>query len=404
MQSKIKVILRNPLQHTDQLDYTIVAQDHKLADDWVVALKQLLNAGNSLEKNFCFLGFPHSQRNLEFLCDELNANVKTINEFNARGIWQANSLEPYIIEEYFAPDTVRFGTEYATGETAVGNSFDPSLKLGLRTKHVIMNQLHNHFERLQGTVWNISAYYHTADYSTKYAIRQLNNICHELENLLLSQRKLVTAPDWVRPSQITTFLQAPRYNLESEHKQLFARNGYDRVLGGVYMHWTQIGKTLYEVFRDEGAPILNVGADPTDITVGSGATCEAITSLKFYSGEFDVEWGNSVVQGSDHHWHDHEMQQFYAWLTDNRIDVANPDLGLGYLPLGQVDLIGSFGTADSMSIWQTLGQYLDIYGIEVDGVAQTFDYCWSDPGYQQQQINRLKPGYDYHLRNAKCSG
>jgi hypothetical protein len=401
MQSKIKVILRNPFKHTDQLDYTIVAQDHKLAQDWYRALQSLLTAGNSLEKNFCFLGFPHSQRNLEFLCNQLNANVKIINEFNTTGIWQANSLAPYIIEEYFTPDTVRFGTEYATGETAVGNSFDPSLKLGLRTKHAIMNQLHNHFERLQGTVWNTSAYYHTADYHTKYAIRQLNNICHELENLLLSQRKLVTAPDWVRPSQITTFLQAPRYDLESDHKKLFAVNGYDRVLGGVYMHWTQIGKTLYEVFRDEGAPDLNIGADPTDITVGSGATCEAITSLKFYSGEFDIEWGNSVVQGSDHHWHDHEIDQFYTWLTDNSIDVTNPDLSLGYLPLGQVDLTGSFGTADSMIIWETLGQYLDIYRIEVDGVAQTFDYCWTDADYKQQQIDQLRPGYDYQLRNVK---
>jgi hypothetical protein len=401
MQSKIKVILRNPFKHTDQLDYTIVAQDHKLAQDWCRALQSLLTAGNSLEKNFCFLGFPHSQRNLEFLCNELNANVKIINEFNTTGTWQANSLAPYIIEEYFTSDTVRFGTEYATGETAVGNSFDPSLKLGLRTKHAIMNQLHNHFERLQGTVWNTSAYYHTADYHTKYAIRQLNNICHELENLLLSQRKLVTAPDWVRPSQITTFLQAPRYDLEPDHKNLFAVNGYDRVLGGVYMHWTQIGKTLYEVFRDEGAPNLNTGADPTDITVGSGATCEAITSLKFYSGEFDVEWGNSVVQGSDHHWHDHEIDQFYTWLTDNQIDVANPDLSLGYLPLGQVDLAGSFGTADSMTIWETLGQYLDIYRIEVDGVAQTFDYCWTDADYKQQQIDQLRPGYDYQLRNVK---
>jgi hypothetical protein len=401
MQSKIKIILRNPLKHRDQLDYTINTQDHKLAADWCAALQNLLTAGHSLEKNFCFLGFPHSQRNLEFLCNDLNSNIKIINEFGATGVWQAHRLEPYVIEEYFTPDTVRFGPEYATGETAVGDSYDPSLKLGLRTKHVIMNQLHNHFERLQGTVWNISPYYHTADYNTKYAIRQLNNICHELENLLLSQRKLVTAPEWVRPSQITTFLQATRYDLESDHKKLFAVNGYDRVLGGVYMHWTQIGKTLYEVFRDEGAPDLNTGADPTDISVGSGATCEAITSLKFYSGEFDVEWGNSVVKGGSHHWHDHELKKFYTWLANHNIDADNIDLSLGYLPLGQVDLVGSFGTSESLTIWETLGQYLDIYRIEVDGVSQTFDYCWSDPGYQQQQIDQLKPGYDYHLRTSK---
>jgi len=70
-----------------------------------------------------------------------------------------------------------------------------------------MNRLHNYFEVLQGTVENLSPYYKYADYDTKYAIRQLNNICHEIENLCLSQRKQSTAPEWIRPSQITTFLQ-----------------------------------------------------------------------------------------------------------------------------------------------------------------------------------------------------
>jgi len=70
--------------------------------------------------------------------------------------------------------------------------------------------------------------------------------------------------------------------LTDEHRQGFLTNGYDRVFGGVYMHWTQIGKTLFEVFRDEHAPEL------------TATVCEAITELKYFSGEFDVEWGKSV--------------------------------------------------------------------------------------------------------------
>ena len=253
--------------------------------------------------------------------------------------------------------------------------------------HELLNRLHNHFEILQGTVWSLSDYYRCADYETKYAIRQLNNLCHELETLILSRRKLVTYPQWVRPSQITTFLNSPRYNLKDEHRELFAVNEYDRVLGGVYMHWTQIGKTLFEVFRDEGAP------DLTD------TICEAITELKYYSGEFDVEWGNNMLYGDTNTpWHTEEQNKFQLWLNKHGKDHKDPKLSCGYLPIGQVNLTESFGTTDFTEIWKILGSHLDIYKIEIDGISNTFDYCWSDYNYKQMQINIMKPGYDYSSR------
>lgn len=360
MTRSIKVILRNPLNYADQVDYTISIADNQLAQDWVSALKIELLSKRLLEKNFCFMGFPRTARTLDYLCDELNHAVDTIN---------SSSCE-YHIPEVFTPDSVR-GFDYA--ENGVN--------------HDVMNRLHNHFERLQGTVGGLSDYYRHANYEAKYAIRQLNNLCHEMENLILSQRKESTAPYWVRPSQITTFLQAQRYDLKGEHRVGFASNGYDRVMGGVYMHWTQIGKTLFEVFRDEGAPEL------TD------TVCEAITELKYYSGEFDIEWGNDVtLLGDNNPWHTKEQIEFRKWLIANNRDPADPKLSLGYLPIGQVELTQSFGTADYQTIWDILGTHLDIYQIEVDGVKGTFDYCWSNPDYKQQQINMMKPGYDYSSR------
>ena len=47
-----------------------------------------------------------------------------------------------------------------------------------------------------------------------------------------------------------------------------------------------------------------------------------------------------------------------------------------------------------------MGQHLDIYSIEVDDVRAVYDYCWSDDDYEQQQILRMRPGYDYHTRNT----
>ena len=256
-QSKVKVVLRNPFQKKQTLDYDITLNDTRLAQDWRSALKHELRNNKLLEKNFCFMGLLHSPRNLNYLCTELNQVVFQINMFNASGRWQYHGLDSYVIEDYFTPDVVRFGDEYPVG-------YDDA-NLGLGIKHEVMNKLHNHFEVLQGTVEHLSEYYRVADYETKYAIRQLNNICHELESLVLSQRKLATTPQFVRPSQITTFLHADRFKLRDEHRKGFLENGYDRKFGGVYMHWTQIGKTLMEVFRDEHAPKL------TD------TVCEAIT-------------------------------------------------------------------------------------------------------------------------------
>jgi hypothetical protein len=358
-QSTVKVTLRNPLDHTDLLDYYIAPNNTQLAQDWISALKSLLESGNLLEKNFCFMGFPKTARSLPFLCNEVNQAITVINDF----------FPDYQIEEYFTPENI-VATDY--------DSNGPN--------HEILNRLHNHFEHLQGTVWGLSDYYKRADYTTKYAIRELNTLCHEMENLILSQRKVVTLPYWVRPSQITTFLNTRRYDLTDEHRQGFKVNGYDRVFGGVYMHWTQIGKTLYEVFRDEGALKL------TD------TVCDAITELKYYSGEFDIEWANDIVYGGNNPWHNEEQDQFRQWLIDNDRDPKDPSLSLGYLPIGQVDLHRSFETSNYQEIWDQLEQHLDIYSIEVDGIKNTFDYCWTDADYKQQQINMMKPGYDFSSR------
>ena len=376
--SPVKVTLRDPLDHARELIYTIVPDDNQLARDWQQALREILQSGLHLEKNFCFLGFPHTPRTVKFLCDQLNRFVTWINHYNSLGLWQQAGLDSYFIKEVFTDENVRYPNDPLLGRRQYS------------IKHEIMNQLHNHFEVLQGTVWNPSRYYNHADSITRYAIRQLNLICHEIESLVLSQCRLAIDPQWVRPSQITTFVHAPRYNLTDEHRTGFVRNRYDRVLGGVYMHWTQIGKTLYEVFRDESAPKLNVGLDTTDISVGAGTTCEAITALKYYSGEFDIEWGRDIVRGGTHPWHDKDQDRFTSWLVDNGLDPLDPKLSLGYLKIGQVDLDTSFGTSNPEEIWQLLGQHLDIYSIEINGIIRTFDYCWSDLDHESLQIKNLK--------------
>ncbi len=385
----VKIVLRNPLNYSDQIDYNIQLADNQLAQDWVLALEKLLLEGNLLEKNFCFIGFPQTARTLEHLCVELNKAIFQINKFNSTLTWQKSGLPYHLIEEYFTPDAVRFGPEYEIG--AQGNLSQTEdyfiQHLGLLPKQNVLNRLHNHFEILQGTVSDLSEYYKLADYETKYAIRQLNNLCHEIENLVLSQQKEKYMRQWIRPSQIMTWLHAPRYKLSDTHRQGFAKNGFDRKLGHVYMHWTQIGKTYFEVFRDEGAPKL------TD------TICQSITQLQYYSGEFDIEWGADMVYGDENtHWHTKQQDDFNNWLIENNLDPSDTNLSNGHLLIGNIDLDKNFGTKDQFKIWEILSSHLDVYEIEINGVKKKYNYCWTDKDYKEMQINMMRPGYDFSSR------
>jgi len=356
MMQSVKVTLRNPLNKADMIDYTISVNDTPMAQNWYAALQDILKQDLCLEKNFCFLGFPDNARNLEYICQELMQAKYIINNF----------FKDYHISENFYPEDLRDG---------------------LTPNQSVMNVLHNHFEQLQGTVNNLSEYYKRADYATKFAIRQLNNLCHEAESLMLSQRKQATAPEWVRPSQITTFLNAPRLEFPDEYKTTFDETRYDRHFGEVYLHWTQIGKTLYEVYRDENG--VNIDK----------ATCDAITHLRFYSGEFDIEWAQDIIFNGPHPWHTKEMTGFREWLHRNRFDTQNTEYNYGYHPVGQVNLLSSFGTTDFKQVWKILSGYLDIYKIQAGDVCAIYDYAWTDSDYYQQQIERMKPGYDYSSRH-----
>ena len=372
--NEVIVTLRNPLNKDEKLSYYIKPNQSQIAKDWIAALKKELTKNSELEKNYCWHGWSKTQRNLDYLASQLSKHAKRIWAFNELGIWQSQGLSSFDIR-----------TNYTAADIMIPiTGIDETGKRGGGPNHDVMNEVHNYFEHLQGTVENLSPYYKLATPEVKYSIRQINNLCHEIETLCLSLRKEVYAPDWVRPSQITTFLNTMRYNLTPEHRKGFLDNGYDRRFAHVYMHWTQIGKTLKEVFHDEGAPDLDQ------------ATCDAITHLRYYSGEFDVEWGRDVIYDK-HPWHRKEIDEYYGWLNRQGYDINDPMLSLGHLELGHVDLERSFGTHDPYKIWDMMSSMLDIYSIEVDGTKAIYDYSWADENYEQRQINYLMPGYNQYV-------
>jgi hypothetical protein len=380
---EIEIVLRNPLQPSSKHSYFIDVEDSDFNSRWLHLLKENLKKKLPLEKNYCFLGWTHSVRNGDYICKLINSAIDQINFFDNTKIWSKAGLKSYQIKDHFCMDDVVHSEEdYSLGWLL----HDPN-NLALTLKHETMNRLHRYFEDLQGEVWNISSYYKLADYETKYAIRQLNILCHELECWTKSYRQSKCAPEWQRPAQITKFLNAPRSNLLEADYDLFMKNRYNRTLGGVYLHWAQIGKTHWEVFLDEN------GAKIDDVT------CSAISGLKYYSGEFDVEWGKDITYQSAS-WHKDKIDKFKDWCKLNNFKWEDPKLSLGYIKIGQVNLEKSFGTMEFFEILKKLSSHLDIYQIHADGVTGTFDYVWSDNNYKQMQIDFLRPGYDWSKNNA----
>ena len=192
-------------------------------------------------------------------------------------------------------------------------------------------------------------------------------------------------PDWIRPSQITTFLNAPRFDLHKEDFELFKRNRYKRELGGVYLHWSQVGKTLYEVFRDEGGVKMDE------------ATCSEINHQKYYSGEFDIEWGQTIDEDT-FDWKQKEMDEYRAWLELNGYNWEDPELALGYIKIGQVDLQRTFGSSVTFKeIYETMLRNLNITNIKTMSnrtIECEYPYTLDSEDWQQIQIESLRQGYE----------
>lgn len=345
MIDEIKMTLRS--SNDQLLDVYINVFDNSLSRKWLVALNDLLRNSNHLEKNYCWLGWTNTSRNLEYLCIQINRSIHTIN---------SSDLD-YRIDDWFSPANV----VAADGDV----------------NHPHMNALHGYFEELQGWSGNMSGFYNSASPEIRWHIRQLNLLCHELESLVLSIRKQATAPEWVRPSQLMCWLNAPRYELEPSDYELFGVETINRDLGGVYVGVNKaVGKHHWEVYNDEGR----------DSRI-SELTTSALRPQTQAAGDFDIEWANNPGAFP---WQQARLRDFTQWLKNNGFDPDDPYLTIGHPKVAQVDLSRSFGTTDYRAIWNQLSTKLDVYKIRTSSAEATYNYKWSDADYAEQQIKELK--------------
>lgn len=321
--------------------------DNSLSRKWLAALNDIIRNNLHLEKNYCWVGWTESKRNAEYLCTQINRSIQAINSAGLN----------YHIDDWFSPANV----------IAADHGIN----------HDKMNHLHRYFEDLQGHSGAISAHYLAADSYTRWHIRQLNLLCHELESLILSMRKLQDAPEWRRPSQLMCWLNAPRFELEEQDYELFGIDTINRSLGGVYVGVNKgVGKHHWEVFNDEGR----------DSRISELVT-SALRSQTEAAGDFDIEWARDP---GAYHWQITKLAEFREWLVANGFDPDEKRLTIGHPKVGQVDLVRSFNTTDYAAIWQQLSTKLDVYKIRTSSAEATYSYAWSDPDYAEQQIKELK--------------
>lgn len=335
-------------QDNSRLNLYINVDDNSLSRKWLTALNHLLTNNYHLEKNYCFFGFPESDRNSEYLCDQINTSIAAIN---------ASALT-YKINDYFSVDnTVVPGTG--------------------KLIHDKLNHLHRYFEDLQGVSGRMSAHYESADAETRWHIRQLNLLCHEYESLILSRRKSWQAPEWIRPSQLMCWLNAPRFELDNQDYELFGVDTISRGQGQVFVGVNKaVGKHHWEVFNDEGRD--------SRIDELTTSTLKAQTEA---AGDFDIEWGQDPSQ---YDFQRDKLNDFRVWLRANGFDPEDPALTIGHPKVAQVDLPRSFGTVTPRLIWDQLEHHMDVHKIRTSDAEATYEYRWSDADYADRQIKELK--------------
>ena len=70
------------LRGADNLTLYINVADNSLSRKWLAALNDIIRSDLHLEKNYCWLGWTESQRNAEYIIDQINLSIESINAAN----------------------------------------------------------------------------------------------------------------------------------------------------------------------------------------------------------------------------------------------------------------------------------------------------------------------------------
>lgn len=309
-------------------------EQHSLGQRWAAMLKDLLLAEAHLEKNYLFHGWCKGERNLKFLCAEMNEQIKIVNKYFSS---QPPKLY-YHISQVFDEATVN--------------------------QHEL-NLIHHDFELLMGQVWDLSKFFLAASSEVKHAIRQINNLCHEMEAFLHSQASY--SQGYCNAYMIASMFPKTTQNLLAEDRQHFK---IFNDFGVVHLHYAQTGKTHLEAFFSNDDIVHD----------------KNITGLRYLSGEFDIFFGDY----DDPTYREEFKNKFFQWLQERGVNPAEHNLG--FAPIAHLDR-SQFPGMKPFEILNELFRYTDVSEIILQSNAGTYAlpyaYRWSDPGMAELQVQIL---------------
>tara|TARA_R110000782_G_scaffold125398_1_gene217006 strand:- start:79 stop:1101 length:1023 start_codon:yes stop_codon:yes gene_type:complete len=209
-------------------------RNNSLANRWVELLKHnILEGSHPLEKTYCLKAWTDSwnsdySRNAKFLCDQLNQAIEQIN----------NSDLGYHIDLQFSVKKLR-SFQYRT----------------------LMNDIHHHFELLIGQEWCASEWYKRADSTTRDSIRQLNNLCHEIEHMVRAiKRTNLLRLLGIENRQASVFVSQNGKGFDGKYiqdrvkweitEEEFSSFEFGGTWGDIELYYSQLGKPHKDAWKD----------------------------------------------------------------------------------------------------------------------------------------------------------
>lgn len=263
------IVFKNLYQEELRLNYSVYTDDISLR--WYDALKEQCKKDNKIYEPDRMYNFPNNEWTEEKLVSELNECITKINK-NEKVI------------EHFA---------------YVGMQQDR------------LNILHHYFEELRGGVLTPTNFWNDADEDVRYALERYNIIIHRAESFY-HNRTL----DANSPRIVCRFKDRIRYPLEDEDYEKFT---LIRKFGEVYINYCEVGKPLYDVFKDG------------DDIVGE----DNIRPLQYYSCDFNVSFHERSFRSAflflckmDEWW-----DRNHNYLTSLGFNRDDPKNSIGNIPV-----------------------------------------------------------------------
>jgi hypothetical protein len=318
-------------------NYTVGFQirNNRLAQLWLNHLIiNLFDSDHLIEKTYCLHGwqtdwYSTRGRNLTYLCQQLNNSIAEVNTGMRKHGYP--NIDLHYDVEILRSDSYR----------------------------TVMNEIHHHFEMLIGQVWNPSKWMKLADEHTKFHIRQLNNLCHEIESAVNS----ICETDTSKHTGVSMmgldehgeyFHNKLRTELTINEYSCFQQDSMSWT--GILLYYSQLGKSHYEAFADNDQHIDH----------------ENISSMRYVTGEFTFPFNREAVDVI-------YPQEFYDWLKVNNFDITDKTLGIGFPVVADID-----SNYTPLELRTELLKRDDLYKIHItqdDGTPlriRTFDYTWQD--------------------------